>query len=188
MKLNLGCGFDKRDDYVNVDNFTECAPDLVVDLERVPWPFETDSVDAVLMKHVLEHLGRETAVFFGVIKELYRVCKPGATIVVHVPHYLHLNFFSDPTHVRAITPLTFRLLSKRLNRQWIEQKVGNSMLGLALDVDFDITSCTLIYEKEWQERLKAGEVSRDELNLATRMYANVVREYQITLQVVKEPK
>ena len=28
IKLNLGCGFDKRDGFVNADNFAECAPDV----------------------------------------------------------------------------------------------------------------------------------------------------------------
>lgn len=186
MKLNLGCGFDKRTDFIHVDSFPECSPDRLVDLEQLPWPFETVSVDTILMKHVLEHLGREPAVFLGIIKELYRICKPGATIVIHVPHYLHENYASDPTHVRAITPLTFKLLSKRLNREWITRKVGNSMLGLALDVDFDIVSCSQVYDEPWRSRLKAGQVKLEEVRAAARTYANVVREYQIVLRVVKD--
>ena len=36
-KLNLGCGFDKRDGFVNADNFAECEPDIHIDIEQTPW-------------------------------------------------------------------------------------------------------------------------------------------------------
>ena len=34
-RLNLGCGFDIRPDWVNADNFPECQPDLLFDIEHV---------------------------------------------------------------------------------------------------------------------------------------------------------
>ena len=37
MKLNLGCGFDKREGWLNVDNFTACEPDQLLDIEATPW-------------------------------------------------------------------------------------------------------------------------------------------------------
>jgi hypothetical protein len=37
-KLNLGCGFDRRDGFVNADNFPECQPDVLMDIEAAPWP------------------------------------------------------------------------------------------------------------------------------------------------------
>jgi hypothetical protein len=29
MKLNIGCGFNKHDGFVNVDQFPECEPDVL---------------------------------------------------------------------------------------------------------------------------------------------------------------
>ena len=66
MRLNLGCGFNKRDGYVNVDIGDHCAPDVVHDLEKAPWPWDDSSIDEIYMSHVLEHLGATTAVF-GVV-------------------------------------------------------------------------------------------------------------------------
>jgi|GEM_PF-1906114 len=40
LKLNIGCGFNKIDGYVNVDAFPDCSPDVLWDLETTPWPFE----------------------------------------------------------------------------------------------------------------------------------------------------
>src|SRR6185312_513515 len=86
MKLNLGCGQNKVEGYLNVDKYAACAPDRVVDLEAFPWPFPDASVDEILLTHVLEHLGRETETFFGIMRELHRVLKPGGKVQIRVPH------------------------------------------------------------------------------------------------------
>ncbi|HEV7393411.1 MAG TPA: methyltransferase domain-containing protein, partial [Burkholderiales bacterium] len=96
MKLNLGCGYNKLEGYINVDSQPACAPDKVVDLEHFPWPFPDNSVDKIMMTHVLEHLGADKQTFFGIIKELYRVCKPAATVHIIVPHPRHDTFIGDP--------------------------------------------------------------------------------------------
>ena len=57
MKLNLGCGFDKRDGWLNVDNFPECEPDQRLDIEQTPWDLPSNAFEHVLVKHVLEHVG-----------------------------------------------------------------------------------------------------------------------------------
>jgi predicted SAM-dependent methyltransferase len=103
LRLNFGCGMNRLDGYVNVDRRGE--PDLRHDLEVVPWPWPDDSVSEVLLKHVLEHLGREPNLYLEIMKELYRICQDGATIRVIVPHHRHEYFFNDPTHVRAVTPV-----------------------------------------------------------------------------------
>lgn len=35
-KLNLGCGFDKREGWINADNFKECHPDVLFDIQTFP--------------------------------------------------------------------------------------------------------------------------------------------------------
>ena len=80
IKLNLGCGFDKRDGFVNADNFSECEPDVHIDIEQTPWPLADNSFDYILMKHVLEHVGADFKTFACVMRELYRVTAPGASL------------------------------------------------------------------------------------------------------------
>jgi len=60
MKLNMGCGFNKIKDFINVDKAPECQPDLLMDLESLPWNIESNQADEVLFNHCLEHLGQDT--------------------------------------------------------------------------------------------------------------------------------
>jgi predicted SAM-dependent methyltransferase len=70
MRLNLGCGNRKVSGWVNVDKVEACHPDVVADLEQLPWPWADDSVEEVMLSHVLKHLGAETKTYLGIIKEL----------------------------------------------------------------------------------------------------------------------
>jgi len=45
LKLNLGCGLDKREGYINLDVRKEVKPDIVCDLEHSFLPFTDESVD-----------------------------------------------------------------------------------------------------------------------------------------------
>lgn len=185
MKLNLGCGFDKREGWLNVDNFQACEPDQMLDIETTPWDLPTNGFDHVLMKHVLEHVGADFATFRQVMQELYRILTPDGLLEIHVPHVRHDTFWSDPTHVRAFTPLTFTMMSKRQNRVWMEQRANYTMLAFALDVDFEVETIIQNYEGAWQEKLNAGEITREQLREVANTSWNVARELQVRLRAVK---
>ena len=136
MKLNLGSGSNPKPDFVNVDKYG--TPDVKHDLEEFPWPWDNNSIDEILMNHILEHLGETSDIFLGIMKEIYRICKPRAKIKISCPHPRHDDFISDPTHIRAITPRLFELFSKKNNEKWAEGGFANSPLALYLNVDFFI--------------------------------------------------
>ena len=121
MKLNLGCGQNKLDGYINVDKYDSFSPETVWDLEKTPWPFDSSSADEITMRHSLEHMGADVDTFFAIIKELYRVGKNGCALTIAVPHPRSDNFTGDPTHVRAINPSVMSLFSKKRNQEWKEK-------------------------------------------------------------------
>ncbi|HEY0832794.1 MAG TPA: hypothetical protein VGE72_02695 [Azospirillum sp.] len=185
MRLNLGCGNRKFEGFLNVDKFASCEPDMVVDLEVLPWPFETDSAEEIVMHHVLEHLGPLPEQFMGIMKELYRVAAPGAPIRITVPHPRSDLYIADPTHVRPIIPPMFSLLSKSANRQAIAEGLANSPLGLYYDVDFRTLSIDFRLSPRWGEKMRSGEAGQDAIMAAVESQWNVVDEIEIVLEAVK---
>ena len=184
-QLNLGCGFDKRRGFINADNFPQCEPDVLLDIETLPWPFADDAFDYILMKHVLEHVGATFASFRGVMRELYRVTAPGGVVEIHIPYYRHQAYWSDPTHVRVFTPKTFEMMSKARNDEWIAAKSNYTMLAYALGVDFDLFRTVPTYDSAWQKKLDSGEVTQAEVNAAVLREWEVIKELKMALRAVK---
>lgn len=143
-KLNLGCGFSKMEGYLNVDISPDCEPDEVWDLENTPWPWPENSFEAVLLDHVLEHLGETPRKFIAIMQELYRVCKPDAVIHINVPHARHKVFLVDPTHIRAIYPETIAMFDQTRNCADLINNGHETKLGLMYDVDFRVSEVRMI--------------------------------------------
>ena len=150
LRLNLGCGTKHLDGYINVDKFGN--PDLKLDLETFPWPWEDNSVVEVELRHVLEHLGQQTKVYLKIIQELYQICQSQVRVHVVVPHHRHDDLLHDPTHVRPITPFGLSMFSKKLNKQWQANGDATTPLGLYLDVDFELVETLYIPSELWYER------------------------------------
>lgn len=185
MKLNMGCGLNKLDGYVNVDLFPEGGPDVVCNLEETPWPWQTGSAAEVIFNHSLEHMGGDPQIFLAIMKELYRVCAGGATVRITAPHPRHDSFIIDPTHVRAITPNMFALFSKAVNREWQVNGRPNTPLALYLDIDFEVTAASQVVDEHYFKLLQSGAMSEDELDRAVKERNNVVVEYVIELKAIK---
>ena len=185
QKLNLGCGFDKRAGFVNADRFPLCRPDVLFDIDQAPWPWRDNSFGYILLKHVLEHVGADFSTFSDVLRELYRVAAPGGTIEIHVPDYRHESWWADPTHVRAFTPLTFQMLSKKQNDAWIAARANFTMLAHVLDVDFEVIDATMVYDPQWWQKTTSGEIAEEQLHAMARHYWGIYNELQVRLRVVK---
>lgn len=185
MRLNLGCGHKKRAGWVNVDRSPLGSPDQVVDLEDTPWPWADDSVDEVLLSHVLEHLGADTHTYLSIWKELYRICKGTAEVHIMVPHPRSDDFLADPTHVRPILPAGIELFSQAANRRHIANGAANTPLGLQLGIDFELVSVDVVPAEFYANALREGQMSRKELMAAGERWNNVFREIRIRCRAVK---
>ncbi len=82
-KLNLGSAGRKKKGYINVDWLSLVKPDVEHNLNSFPYPFKKDQFDLVEAVHVLEHLDRP----FEVMKEIHRITKPNAKVIIKVPHF-----------------------------------------------------------------------------------------------------
>jgi predicted SAM-dependent methyltransferase len=104
VKLNVGCGTDFKDSWINIDNNSDnniTKLDLNWDL-RKSLPFKDESVDFIFNEHLIEHLTVEEGQ--EVIKDLMRVLKPGGVLRIATPDlevtvdkYLNLPIEKDAT-------------------------------------------------------------------------------------------
>jgi len=114
MKIHLGCGKSKRPGYIGVDFADLPGVDVIHDLNVLPYPFETNGADDVLLENILEHLPNTITV----MEELWRMCKPGAEVEIWVPYYNSPGAHSDPTHVRFFTENSFDYFTPD-NETWL---------------------------------------------------------------------
>ncbi|MBF0522627.1 MAG: methyltransferase domain-containing protein [Candidatus Omnitrophica bacterium] len=84
LKLNLGCGTNKLDGWVNIDAVKDCNPDLVHDISQ-PLPYQDGTVDEILAIDLLEHFDKYMR--YGVFYEWVRVLKVGGKIHLQVPNF-----------------------------------------------------------------------------------------------------
>src|SRR4051812_1511318 len=71
-KLNIGCGTDTKEGWVNLDAAGLPGVDVVHDIEKLPLPFADDSFDEILAQDVLEHVE-----YVPVLQDLRRILKKG---------------------------------------------------------------------------------------------------------------
>jgi SAM-dependent methyltransferase len=152
MNLNLGCGNYKLDDCINIDKLDIYQPDVLHDLEVLPWPFESNSADNIILTHVLEHLGQCPSLFIKILKEIYRISKNGCFLYIDVPCPKSKYYLGDPTHVRPITPDLFDLFNKNYNNFFAERDHSISQLGIDNDIDFELIKIDLTVDKNIYNR------------------------------------
>lgn len=103
-RLNLGCGTQHKEGYINIDKRPEVKPDIVRDILR-GLPFSDDSVDEVYSQDFLEHIPQAEVVW--VMNEIWRVLKRGSVAQHIVALAGTANEHQDPTHLSSWNEETF---------------------------------------------------------------------------------
>lgn len=106
-KLNLGCGTDIKQGWVNLDSSALPGVDAVHDIAKFPLPFPDGQFDEILCRDILEHLD-----YAPILRDLYRILAPGGVFHVRVPHFTSKHNFIDPTHKKLFSVNTFDFFVK----------------------------------------------------------------------------
>lgn len=96
MKIDLGCGTNKKAGFIGIDCRKFDGVDVVCDIGKEKWPFADDSVEEAHASHCVEHLKPEERIHFA--NELHRVLKKGKGCLVIVPHWGSCRAYGDLTH------------------------------------------------------------------------------------------
>jgi SAM-dependent methyltransferase len=125
-ELLIGCGNDRRkkvtipsrpQDWTNLttlDIDPSTKPDIVHDLNVLPYPFLSDQFDEIHAYEVLEHCGRQGdwKFFLDQFAEIWRILKPGGLLVATCPMWDSVWAWSDPGHTRIISKSSLVFLSQ----------------------------------------------------------------------------
>lgn len=105
VKVNLGCGFDYLDGYINVDGHPDVKADihLNVDDPQLVLPWKDGEIQLFYVSHLLEHI-----VHIARLKdEMIRCLEPKGFIVCVCPNFDSMDAWGDDTHVRGISIHSF---------------------------------------------------------------------------------
>lgn len=86
-KANLGCGFDRREGYLNVDLNGFHQPDLICDVTDLQ-PLPSGHFSHVLAYDVLEHIPRHRS--RNALREWNRILRLGGCLEIQVPNVIGL--------------------------------------------------------------------------------------------------
>lgn len=121
LQIDIGCGPNKKDGYVGLDQYAFAGVDHVLDLGSERWPFEDGSVDTAHASHFVEHLNPQQRCHF--YNELWRVLKVGGQATIIVPHWGSTRAYGDPTHAwPPVSEMSFYYL----DRKWRETQAPHT--------------------------------------------------------------
>jgi len=100
---------------VTLDVDMTCKPDVVHDLNYLPYPFADAEFDEVHLYEVLEHVGTQGdwRFFFRQFAEFHRILKDGGRVYITVPSMTSPWLWGDPGHTRALPEGAFYFLSQK---------------------------------------------------------------------------
>jgi glycosyltransferase involved in cell wall biosynthesis/predicted SAM-dependent methyltransferase len=81
LYLNLGCGLDFRDGFINIDLYSDNPSVIYMDIRHLELP--DNSTDLILASDILEHFSHREV--DNVLDEWARVLKPGGELIVRCP-------------------------------------------------------------------------------------------------------
>jgi hypothetical protein len=152
LRLDLGCGKNKKSGFVGVDAIAFEGVDVVANLAADRWPWEDGSVEEVHCSHFLEHLtnleGRWERVHF--FNELWRVLEKGGKCSLILPHWASTRYYGDPTHREPFSEMGFYYL----NSQW---RAGNAP---HTDAAHAATGYSCDFDASWGYSMNPAIVSR----------------------------
>ena len=102
--LDLGCKNNKIPGTIGVDICPDTQADVIADFEAFPYPFESNCIDTIYAKHIIEHLHNPK----GFLKEIHRILKPGGEVFIETPHFSNYVSYAEPDHKHFYSYFAFK--------------------------------------------------------------------------------
>lgn len=100
---------------VKLDIDPDLKPDVVHDLDVMPYPFADNEFDEIHAYEVLEHCGTQGdgKFFFDQFAEFWRILKPDGLMMISVPMWDSWMAWGAPDHKRVLPSCLFGFLDPR---------------------------------------------------------------------------
>ena len=182
LKIELGCGDNKKEGYFGVDIVDLPNVDLVMDIEKGLTELKSNSVDEFYSRHLMEHI-----VNFKLLqKEIHRTLKDGGVQIMTVPHFSN-KYYYYPTHVRFFGLYSMSYFEKR---SYFKRTLPN----FYYDFNFDLVSVHLGFRNSrfGIKNIMGKYVYEKVFNLSTKMqeiyemfFTNLISCTELTFVVKK---
>lgn len=201
VRLDLGSGPTPPDGYmgIDLDAGTRSFPTMLArdsawaqpgsvysyDLGRHPWPIHSDVVDELRASHYVEHIAAPYTTAAGsmrfplveFMRDVYRVCRHGATVEIIWPALQSVRAFQDPTHCLFIPPQLWAYTDRRYR-----QAHDLDRRPYPHDVHMVCTDVGVIPLDD-KFTMRPPQAQED----AARLYWNVMADCRVVLRVCKHP-
>lgn len=84
--LNWGCGHAKSGKWINIDTNHSVGPDFTDSIVRFPWDWDSNSIDRIILNHILEHVSK--AFHAPIFLEANRTLKMGGEFYIAYPDFV----------------------------------------------------------------------------------------------------
>ena len=96
MKIDLGCGPNKKEGFIGVDQYEMNNVDLILDIGKEIFPWDDGEVEEFHCSHFFEHLKAEERIH--VVNEMFRCLQEGGKVTIITPHWASNRAYGDLTH------------------------------------------------------------------------------------------
>lgn len=77
------------------------------------------------------------------------------------------------------------MMSKKVNKDWMERNVNATMLAFMLDIDFETIEISYKYDSAWAKKLNDNEISKEDLLEIAQERWGVIQELNVVLKACK---
>lgn len=166
LKLDLGCGSNKLEGFTGVDFSADCGADIVHDLTKVPYPFESESVDEIHSAHFFEHLDGTQRIAF--MEECWRILKMNARLDIITPYWTSVRASQDPTHK---WPPISEMSYMYFNKEWRDL---NKLQHYGIKCNFEFQFRFLL-------DADVNAMTEEQRQFAYKYYTNGIQDIHVTL-------
>lgn len=135
LKIDLGCGPNKKEGYKGLDILPLPGVDFVLNLEEGFPILKDNSVDEFYTSHFLEHIQNLELI----LSEIYRTLKKDGICNIIVPHFSNPYYYSDYTHKRFFGLYSLDYFST------IDEKMKRRVPNYCNNFSFEILDRKLIF-------------------------------------------